>query len=192
MIANKAKTEPFSLNDLPGSAGRMDIVCRCIAQALLVSHDVRRNVKFYSIFLGEPDPPKAIKIIGKEIKFLGPDERNIAGLIRKALSMKISKEWKKSTPGIYIAKRGLKEILEELKKEYKLVYLREDGKDIRKVINSLERPAFILGDHLGVSGEMEEVILNFTENIISISPVSLQADQCILIVNYELDRVGVM
>ena len=39
---NKAKTTPdFLLKDLPGSGGRMDILCRCLTSALLVSHGIR-------------------------------------------------------------------------------------------------------------------------------------------------------
>ncbi|HID42466.1 MAG TPA: tRNA (pseudouridine(54)-N(1))-methyltransferase TrmY, partial [Archaeoglobaceae archaeon] len=31
VVGNRAATGNFNLNDLPGSAGRMDILCRCVA-----------------------------------------------------------------------------------------------------------------------------------------------------------------
>ncbi len=193
LIANKASTAPFKLNDLAGAAGRMDIVCRCIAQSLLLSHSIRKNVVFYSILLGNPDPPKAIKVVGDEVKYLGPDERNIAGLIKKALSLKVSENWVRSTPGFYIARRSLSEILNELKDEnFEIIYLKEDGVDIRNVVKKFKSPAFILGDHLGVPRDLEKIILEFADYIVSLLPISLQADQCILIANYEIDRIRIM
>nr|HOP09024.1 tRNA (pseudouridine(54)-N(1))-methyltransferase TrmY [Candidatus Methanofastidiosa archaeon] len=44
--ANKARTSPdFLLKDLPGSGGRMDILCNCVESALLVSHGIRTDVE---------------------------------------------------------------------------------------------------------------------------------------------------
>ncbi len=187
VVGNKAVTRPFNLNDLAGSAGRMDILCRCVAQALLVSHGIRRDVEIYVLLLGEPDPPKAVKIVGKDVKYLAPDERNIGGILRKALKLNIDDEWKRSSPGVYIARKGLRELLDELSKDYKVVYLREDGINIRKVACDLKDPLFVLGDHLGLKEEDERTVMEFAEVVISVSNISLQADQCIVIVHYELD-----
>ena len=188
VIGNKAVTKPFNLNDLAGSAGRMDIVCRCIAQALFISHGIRRDVEVYVLLLGEPNPPKALKVVGSEVRYMAPDERNIGGIIRKALSLKVNKEWKKSTPGVYIARKNIKELLEELSREYEVIYLREDGVDIRNVACKLKNPLFVLGDHLGLKEEDERIVLEYAKEIVSISKLSLQADQCIVIAHYELDR----
>ena len=188
VIGNKAATGKFNLNDLPGSAGRMDIMCRCIASALFLSHDVRRDVEVYLLLLGPPDPPKVVKVVGGEVRYMAPDERNIGGLLSKALTLKVDKGWKVSTPGIYVARKTLEELLDELVEKYELYYLREDGRDIRNVgfgWNSL----FILGDHLGVREDMENAILKRCREIISIPTRKLQADHCIVITHYELDRL---
>jgi tRNA (pseudouridine54-N1)-methyltransferase len=188
IVGNKAVTKPFSLKDLAGSAGRMDIICRCIAQALFISHGIRRDVEVYVLLLGKPDPPKALKILGEEVRYMAPDERNIGGLIRKALSLEVSKDWKQSTPGIYIARKSLKELLDDLSKRFEVVYLREDGVDIREIACEFKNPLFVLGDHIGLKPEDEELVLNYAKQIVSVSKLSLQADQCIVIVHYELDR----
>jgi len=187
IVGNKAVTKPFSLKDLAGSAGRMDIICRCIAQALFISHGIRRDVEVYVLLLGEPDPPKALKVVGSEVKYMAPDERNIGGIIRKALSLKVDERWRRSTPGVYIARKSLKDLLDEPKK-YEIVYLREDGIDIREIACSLNNPLFILGDHRGLKEEDEKGVMNYAEIIVSVSKLSLQADQCIVIAHYELDR----
>ncbi len=188
VVGNKAVTRPFSLKDLAGSAGRMDIICRCIAQALFISHGIRKDVEVYVLLLGEPDPPKALKVVGSEVRYMAPDERNIGGIIRKALSLNLDDKWRRSTPGVYIARKGLKDLLNELNKKYNIVYLREDGIDIRKIACNLNNPLFILGDHMGLREEDERIVMNYAEVIVSVSKLSLQADQCIVIAHYELDR----
>lgn len=182
LIANKAVTKPFNLNDLAGSAGRMDIVCRFISQSLFISHGIRRNSEVYVILKGEPDPPKTLRIIGSEVKYLAPDERNVAGMIRKALKEKVDEKWRKVSHGVYISRKGI-DLLEEL--EGNFYYLKEDGKDISNV--QINNPVFIIGDHLGVAEEDEREILEKAEKI-SLGEISYQADQCVTILNYLLDR----
>lgn len=187
VVGNKAVTQPFNLNDLPGAAGRMDILCRCVAQALFYSHGVRKDTEIYLLLMGG-EPNKAIRINGSEVKYMSPDERNIGGLLRKALENDKA-EWRRSTPGIYSAVKGFKELLQELT-NYSPIYLREDGQDIREFSSQLKNPLFVMGDHLGLSEEMERILTSYTDKILSLSSIPLQADQCILISHYELDRVN--
>ncbi len=195
IVCSRAVTSPFSLNDMPGSAGRMDLVCRFIAQSIFISHGVRKDSAAIAILKGKPDPPKAILVKGSEVRYMAPDERNVGGIIRKALSVDLKSagwnaEWKRSTPGVYVAKRGLEEVLSELEQSgFDVYYLREDGKDIRN-IRFGKKLAFVLGDHIGLSEEDERIAEAHAKEIISLSPVSLQADQCVVITHYELDRLA--
>ena len=66
IIGHKAVTGTFSLNDLPGAAGRMDILCRCVNAALFLSHDLRRDVRVFLVLKGEPSPPKLIRFDGSD------------------------------------------------------------------------------------------------------------------------------
>uniref|UniRef100_A0A7J2TKK5 tRNA (pseudouridine(54)-N(1))-methyltransferase n=1 Tax=Archaeoglobus fulgidus TaxID=2234 RepID=A0A7J2TKK5_ARCFL len=188
IVGNEAFTEPFNLNDLPG-AGRIDVLCRCVSQALFLSHSIRKDVEVYLLLLGKPDPPKAVKIVSNELKRMSPDERNIAGHIRKAVGFKISKEWTETNSGIFVARKDIRELLEELSKKYKIYYLREDGRDIRDEVSSIKSPLFVLGDHLGLKQSEEDAVLEMAEKVISVSRLSLMAEQCITIVHYELDRL---
>src|SRR3970040_2158181 len=137
IIGHKAVTAPFSLNDLPGAAGRMDILCRCINAALFLSHDLRRDVRVYLVLKGGSQP-KLILFDGSEVRYLSPDERSAASLIKKALEKNAKEFWTESTPGVSIRKGDLADLLAELKTPYlntgpgkKIIYLREDGMDIR-------------------------------------------------------------
>ena len=70
-----------------------------------------------------------------------------------------------------------------------LLYLREDGEDVREFAHEIRDPLFILGDHIGVTEEEEEQILKAGAKIISVGPISLHSNHCITLVHNELDRV---
>jgi tRNA (pseudouridine54-N1)-methyltransferase len=184
IIGHKAATAPFSLNDLPGAAGRMDILCRFVNAALFLSHDLRRDVRVYLVLKGEPDPPKLIRFDGSGVRYLSPDERSAASLIRKALEKNVQGFWTESTPGVSIRKGELGDLLGELNK--KITYLREDGEDVR--VKSFEEPLFVLGDHLGVTEDEEKSIKKCENEIVSVGPLSLHADHCIVLLHNEMDR----
>jgi tRNA (pseudouridine54-N1)-methyltransferase len=188
LIANKAKTYDFNINDLPGDGGRMDIVCRFVAQSLFISHGVRRDSCAIVILLGEPEPPKTIVVDGEKVRYMSPDERNIAGLIKKALKKSFGVEkdlWIESTPGVYVSSIEPKKLIERYCG--KIIYLREDGDDIAKT-GEIEYATFIIGDHIGVPNSLESYIISRAHKTISISPISLQADQCVVIIHNFLDR----
>jgi len=166
----------------------MDILCRCISQSLFVSHGIRKYVEVYLLLLGQPDPPKVVRIAGSDVKRMSPDERNIAGHIRKSLGVECGESWKKVHSGVYVSKKGLEDLLNELSRRYEVYYLREDGADIREVVDNIKTPLFVIGDHMGLGDIEEKTVKKYAREIISVSPISLMAEQCITIVHYELDR----
>ncbi|MDG6244014.1 MAG: tRNA (pseudouridine(54)-N(1))-methyltransferase TrmY [Methanolobus sp.] len=190
IIGHKALTcGDFSLNDLPGSAGRMDILCRCVNSALFLSHGMRRDVNVHLILLGEPDPVKVIRFNGEKLKYLNPDERSSGSLIKKALEKDATPYETQSTPGVWVRRAGLQELLSEFSKAGRDVYyLKEDGKDIREYTELSTDAVFILGDHTGVTEEEEELISRVAKQTLNIGPLSLHSDHCMLIIHNELDR----
>ncbi len=187
IIGHKAVTGSFSLNDLPGAAGRMDILCRCVNAALFLSHDLRRDVRVFLLLKGQPSPPKIIRFDGGSVRYLNPDERSAASLIKKALEKNALDFWTESTQGVSVRKGDLDDLLKEMKK--KITYLREDGEDIRKKeINDHSDPLFVLGDHLGLTDNEEEIIRGYDNEIINVGPLSLHADHCIILLHNEMDR----
>jgi len=192
VVGHKAHTDGnFNLNDLPGSGGRIDILCRCVNSALFLSHDLRRDVVIYLVLLGEPDTPRIVKFEGENVRYLNPDERSSGSLIKKALEKSAIPRWRESTPGVWIRLGGLADLLEEvLTDEKRLFYLLEDGDDIRygSVENVPDGAVFVLGDHTGMTPEEETMIQDSDANTINVGPKSLHADHCIIIVNNEMDR----
>ncbi len=181
IVGHRAATSgTFSLNDLPGSAGRMDILCRCVNSSLFLSHDLRRDVECYLVLCGDPDPPKTVLFRGSEVRYLSPDERSSAALIKKALSIPCGDEFRESTPGVYVRRGGLLRLLGEIP----FAVLDEAGEDIRTAPALPE--AYILSDHQDFAPE-EEGMLSERDRY-SVGPTSLHADHTITVVLNEMDR----
>ncbi|TGC08352.1 tRNA (pseudouridine(54)-N(1))-methyltransferase TrmY [Methanolobus halotolerans] len=191
IIGHKALTTgDFSLNDLPGSAGRMDILCRCINSALFLSHGMRRDINVHLVLLGEPDPGKIVRFNGEELRYLNPDERSSGSLIKKALEKDATDYETRSTPGVWIRRGGLEKLIKEFREEKRnIYYLREDGEDIGKINGLAQNAVFVLGDHMGVTDEEEDIISRDSSATLSIGPLSLHSDHCITIILNELDRL---
>lgn len=185
-MGHKAVTTPkFSLNDLPGGAGRMDILARCINASLFLSHDLRRDVETTVILLGEPNAPVAIRVNGEKVRYLSPDERSPSALIKKALEKGVPHAGEEeSTPGIYISRRTFEEVINDLEN---VVYLHEQGKDIEEA-EFPEDVAFVLSDHQDLTPEEEAILEKKGATKVSLGKKLYHADQCIVMVNYTLDR----
>jgi tRNA (pseudouridine54-N1)-methyltransferase len=188
IVGHKATTNPnFSLEDIPGTSGRLDILCRSVTAAFVISHGIRKDVCVYLVLLGG-EIPKTIQLRGETLRHLNPDERTTAALLKKALAMQATQEWAMSTSGIFVRTGGLAQVLGDLKAA-RLIYLREDGLDIRSLgAGALAGDAaFILGDHTGMTPEEETMISGAGAEVISLGPTSLHADHCIVLINWFLD-----
>ena len=79
-------------------------ICSCIREAFCLSYAIRKNNNLYLYFQKEKI---LIKFEDSRLRYLGPDERSQALLLKKALDKNISNNnsignrWIKSTPGIY-------------------------------------------------------------------------------------------
>jgi tRNA (pseudouridine54-N1)-methyltransferase len=180
-----ATSGDFNLNDLCGSAGRLDILLRCINSSFFLSHAIRRDVELFLILKGEPHPPRTIRVNGREIKYLNPDERSTAALIRNALLKKLDGEVR-STPGIYISKRNFEDVIEEVAKT-QLIYLKEDGENIKDV-KIKDNATFVLSDDRNLNEEEESILEKYNAHKVSLGPLDLHTDHCIILVHNEMDR----
>jgi tRNA (pseudouridine54-N1)-methyltransferase len=186
IVGHKAVTTPkFTLNDLPGGAGRMDIIARCVNASLFLSHDLRRDVECFAVLLGEPSPPVTIRFNGEHVRYLSPDERSPAALIKKALEKGVPPAGEaEATPGVYISRRSFADVIGGLDN---IVYLHEDGEDIRNAGLTGDE-TFVLSDHQNLTPEEEEVLSRKAARRISLGKKLYHADHCIVMANHELDR----
>ena len=196
IIGHRAETSPdFPLNDLCGAAGRWDGLARCINTALLLSHEIRKDTNIHMILLGGKDPPKILTVSGRDVRYLNPDERSTAALMKKALNLPLSPSLRRPlcpTPGLYISRGGLDEFIDGM--VGRAFLLDEHGEDIydTEVIDMIPRGGphlfFFLSDDMDLSVEERGSIMKAVHGTISVGPRVLQAHQAVAVLNNALDR----
>lgn len=178
-----ALTPDFTLNDLTGSAGRLDILARCVTSALCLSHGMRTDTDVYLVLQDRI----TVRFEGAQVKRVNPDERSTGALVKHALKA-LEQGQGRSTPGVTVTRGGLDDVLDRLNGAgFSVHALDEGGSDLRSA--PLEAPiAFVLSDHQDVSSTEEELLSGYSS--LRLGPTILQADHCIPIVHNELDRRG--
>lgn len=181
----------FSLNDLAGATGRLDVLLRCINSALFTSHGIRQDAEVELLLLGSPNAPKTVTFKGAEIKHLNPDERSTAALLKEALNKPIFGKSVGAGPGISVSRATFKDILADAAKDSKIIALKEDGMDIRAA--GFEAPlTFFLSDNRDFSDEELRALKDAGASFISLGPKSLLASHCIVLAHNELDRTQIL
>jgi len=189
----------FDMNNLM-KAGRMDIALHVFINSFFISNAMRRDVKLHLVFYGPPDPPKHLEIFPMQDKIM-PDEiqgnektidiskKDVAGLIRRMLFKYKPGIKHEVWPGYWIEKKSLLQLIEELKKQGKIIYILDSsGENIRNAKID-ENPVFLLGDHKGLPLK-EFKRLKKTCKTISLGRTVYFASQAVTIVNYEMDGRG--
>jgi tRNA (pseudouridine54-N1)-methyltransferase len=182
IVAHEAATDSsFPLDDLPGAGGRMDVLCRAIGAAFFVSHGMRQDVELTLLLRNEVQ----LRLDGRRLRRLNPDERSIAGLLRRALH-ELQDDEVESTPGLFVSQGSLPGLLDHLHlADAHPFVLDEEGSPFRAGSIPAE-PAFILSDHMPFSEQDRETLRDLPS--LSLGDRSLHASQCITIAHYLLDR----
>ena len=195
-----SKTAPTSgsgIKDDLMKSGRLDIAIHTIIATFFLSHDIRRDVKLHLVFDGQPDPPKHLEFFPELEGKTGEDKiylnkKDISKIIKKMLYKYKPNAKNQVFPGYWIEKKPLLELIKELLKQEKTIYiLDKDGEDIRD-IEIPENPVFLLGDHEGLP-KMDKELKRYKDRItkVSIGKRTYFASQTVAIVNNELDRAEI-
>jgi len=178
-------TDDFSLSDLPG-AGRMDLLCRCLTSALLLSHDIRADVTAHLVL----DDTFTVAFDSDSLRHFNPDERSTAARVRDALAQReeaVGRMPVETSPGVSLRRGGLEATLSAV--DGPLYQLHGEGTSAVAV----EPPAnlvFVLSDHREF-GEKEATLLSeVREERLSLGPAALHADQAITVAHNWLDTDG--
>ncbi len=179
IIGHRAHTvADWKLDDLCGGAGRIDILVRCVTAALWKSHGIRHDTDIWLILNGPPNPPVTVHLSGDNIRYLNPDERSTAALIRNGLIKFKKKEGAMETsPGITMERIGLSEVLEKLPNP---ILLSENGKE-----EMGEAKTFILGDDKDPTDEEIKILRELPK--INLGKESLLSSACVTLIHHQLD-----
>jgi tRNA (pseudouridine54-N1)-methyltransferase len=187
VLGHEAATHPdFDLDDLAGGAGRLDVLCRCVNTTFLLSHGIRENVELFLVLRDT----LTLRLVGSELQYLRPDERNIASLLRsgnEAARETVGLIEVESTPGIHVSKRGFEAVLDDL--EGTVIQLHENGQPASEV-EPLESPAFVLSDHRDFTGAESDLLDRRADVRMRLGPEALHADHAITVAHSVLDTAG--
>lgn len=181
-------TPEFSLDDIAGGAGRLDVLCRCVNSAFFLSHDIREAVRVHLV-LGDEF---TVRFEGAELRRLNPDERTTAALIRKALEKRdeaVGHMPAESTPGVSIRRMGFSETLEAAARDATVFELHENGDPVVDV-EPPEDPLFVLSDHHDFTDEEASLLADAADRRVRLGPQLLHADHAITVAHNYLDTEG--
>jgi len=188
---NASADGDFTIDDVPGTSGRLDIGLRCVRAGLLVSHGVRKDAVVYLVLCGGPRAPRTLRITGSEARFLRPDERSLAVLVKKALATRAdeaSDGFADVREGIAVARGGLERVIADMGPSSPHV-LERGAVDVRDVEGLGEGDrAYFIGDHLGFDDAARASLAAIHARPIGVGPACLHAEDVIAIVSNEIDR----
>ncbi len=187
VLGHEVPTEPgIDLDDLPGSAGRLDVLCRCVTAGLLHSHGIRSDARVGTVLRDA----MTITFDGRTIQGLHPDARSTAARFDAALADgqdAVGMVEVESSPGVRVSRAGLDATLDEVAGE--IVQLHPGGQPLPSW-KPPEDVAFVLSDHRDFQAGEGETLDDHVDHRISLGPVSVHADQAITIVHNYLDTEG--
>jgi len=185
--SSTAFTAPkFNIRCIAGSSGRLDVICRCILNAFFIDeNNFRRNVVFYGVLEGPPDPPKTLYINGFDVEHMFLDEVWIADVIYNLLSGRVFK-------GFKIFKMSFKSVVESLMNSgVKVLYMHENGLPIENYNFQYGFDyCFILGDQFGLDNASEKFLDSIGVVKVSLGRIPYLTSQCIWLINIFLDKLG--
>jgi tRNA (pseudouridine54-N1)-methyltransferase len=179
----------FTLNDLAGGAGRMDEIARAVSTAFTLSNDLRRDTEVTVLFVAEP-PPRArrIDLVGARLRYLNPDERSTAALLKNALTRAVAfpREFE-SSPGLTVAPVDPEADLRAFLGRPGAVWLTEAGRPISEWEPGNEVAAVISDPYDPTPAETALLEASGVPRL-SVGPRSLRTSQVVDLVHSALDR----
>jgi len=179
----------FTLNDLAGGAGRMDEVARAVSTAFTLSNDLRRDTEMTILFAAAPPPAaRKIELVGARLRYLNPDERSTAALLKNALvrSTGFPRELE-SSPGLRVAPADPERELREFVARPGAVWLTESGSPLREHPFPGGDLAAVLSDPYDPTEGERAILAGSGVPRWSVGPRSLRSSQVIDLVQNALD-----
>ncbi|WP_338740284.1 tRNA (pseudouridine(54)-N(1))-methyltransferase TrmY [Haloplanus salilacus] len=187
VVGHDTPTTPeFTLDDLAGGAGRLDVLCRCVTSAFFLSHAIREDVRVHLVLADA----FTVTFEGSDLRRLNPDERSTAALIRGALERRddaIGHQAVESSPGVSIRRRGLEPTLDAV--DGTVVHLHEAGTPVVDVDPPTD-PVFVLSDHHDFTDGETTLLADRADLRLRLGPRALHADHAVTVTHNYLDTEG--
>jgi tRNA (pseudouridine54-N1)-methyltransferase len=179
----------FTLNDLAGGGGRMDEIARAVSTAFTLSNDLRRDTEMTILFVGGPlADARRVDLVGTRLRYLNPDERSTAALLKNALTRAaIYPHEFESSPGLRVGPVVPLRALEEFLARPGALWLTEGGEPIAAWSGPPGEIAAVISDPYDPTPEEAERLASSGVPRVSVGPLSLRTSQVIDAVHREID-----
>ncbi len=189
VVGHDVPTDPegVSLSDIPG-AGRLDLLCRCVATGVFLSHGIREDVRVHLVCADE----LTVTFDAARLRHLHPDERNVAARVRDALAAReeaIGHMPADVSPGVDLRRMGLEGTLDRIAADGTLVHLHEDGDPLVEA-DRPDDPIFVLSDHNDFTADETSLLAAVCDRRVRVGPERIHADHAVSIVHNWLDTDG--
>jgi len=152
----------YTIKDIPGSSGRLDVISRCILAALLGDNEFDKNIQVFFVLdkLGN----YTFDSNGLDYEIFPKNELMFTDYFVDLIRNRYSKNKLDNNPLrlVSTSKKGVIEVLKELLKlNYKAYILHEKGNDFFSNLNRIvleKEVIFIVGNQSGDIMNLEEVL----------------------------------
>lgn len=170
----------------------MDEVARAVSTAFTISNGLRRDTELTILFGAEP-PPRArrIRLVGTGLRYLNPDERSTAALLKNALVRSSTLEREvEASPGLVVGPADPLTVLAEFAREPGTIWLTEAGLPYHPAAAPSSGVGAVLSDPEDPTPEEREILERLAIPPVSLGPVSLRASQCIDVLHNRWDLLA--
>ncbi len=191
--APRAKSaDNFLIRDVPGTSGRLDVVCRILISTFRTIPELAPNIQFNAILGGPPNPPLRLRVENMIPSEFPESELACALLLKTVLFRYQTAQIMRNNrlPQFSISPQSFHETLNELiHLQSQLFYLVENGHPLKQVDIDLDRPiTVILGDDQGLHPQHAKIVNNVPVRKVSIGTRSLLGSHVISLFLLELKR----
>ncbi len=180
----------FTLNDLAGGAGRMDEVARAVSTAFTLSNDLRRDTEVTILLVAAPPPAsRRIVVHGARVRYLNPDERSTAALLKNALVRSVAAPGPiESSPGLTVGPVDPPAALRDFLRLPGTVWMNEHGQPIGEYPAPPGDFGAVVSDPYDPTEAEVELLRASGVPRVSVGPRPLRTSQVIDAVHNDLDR----
>lgn len=168
----------------------MDEVARAVSTAFTLSNDLRRDTEFTILFSADPPPRcRRIALSGRRLRYLNPDERSTAALLKNALvrSAPLDRDLEAS-PGLLVGPVDPATALTEFARSVDAFWLTEGGAPIGAWRPESIGFAAVVSDPDDPTPAEQAILHECGVPRVSLGPRVLRTSQCIDLVHNEFDR----
>lgn len=179
LTRKRGKKRGFLLKDIPGTSGRLDVICRSALVCHLTAPKAR--VVLFGVLGSGRD---AVTLYFSSLAD-HRDEISLARVVKDLVQVCTGRQddVPPEYPQIALLTYNFKQLLQRLSQLGEIVYLTDKGEDIKNTPLS-QNTTFVLGSHVDLDKSEEEILEQLGAKTVSIGPKKYLTSHCIAYLNF--------